>query len=95
MFIRFLGGIGATIIAYPLTVVRTRHVQQLTRHPKYPDAPLFSLTRIVSEEGVFGLFKGLVPSVSGLLPLDLCWHCKFPQSTYALLSGDFGSFCFK
>jgi hypothetical protein len=59
-------GIGATIIAYPLTVVRTRHVQQLVLNPKYPGAPLSSLVRIASEEGVSALFKGVIPSVSGV-----------------------------
>eukprot|EP01134_Creolimax_fragrantissima_P007420 CFRG7420T1 len=62
-------GIGATVFTYPLDLIKTRLSIQ-----KYGDGPYNSTTdavrKIFRVEGARGLYKGLVPTVVGVVPFE-------------------------
>ncbi|CAK9273118.1 unnamed protein product [Sphagnum jensenii] len=57
-------GISSTICMYPLELLKTR----LTIQPGEYRGILHALWRIVSEEGILELYRGLGPSVIGVIP---------------------------
>ncbi|CAK9261911.1 unnamed protein product [Sphagnum jensenii] len=57
-------GISSTVCMYPLELLKTR----LTIQPNEYRGILHALWRIVSEEGVLELYRGLAPSVIGVIP---------------------------
>jgi hypothetical protein len=57
-------GISSTMCMYPLELLKTR----LTIQPGEYRGILHALWRIVSEEGVLELYRGLAPSVIGVIP---------------------------
>ncbi|CAI7893867.1 unnamed protein product [Closterium sp. NIES-53] len=57
-------GIASTVLMYPLELVKTR----LTVSPHLYRGFLHAFHRIVREEGVGALYRGLAPSVMGVIP---------------------------
>ncbi|CAM6057289.1 unnamed protein product [Sphagnum tenellum] len=57
-------GISSTVCMYPLELLKTR----LTIQPNEYRGILHALWRIISEEGVLELYRGLAPSVIGVIP---------------------------
>ena len=62
-----LAGVTATLITYPIDVIRSRTAAHIGHHPRY--ASLWSaLRRTVREEGGRSLFVGLRPTLLGIAP---------------------------
>jgi hypothetical protein len=57
-------GISSTIVMYPLELLKTR----LTIQPNEYRGILHALWRIITEEGFFELYRGLAPSIIGVIP---------------------------
>eukprot|EP00475_Leptophrys_vorax_P027486 TRINITY_DN3918_c0_g1_i1.p1 TRINITY_DN3918_c0_g1~~TRINITY_DN3918_c0_g1_i1.p1 ORF type:complete len:379 (+),score=2.53 TRINITY_DN3918_c0_g1_i1:549-1685(+) len=57
-------GMASTVIMYPLELVKTR----LTVQPEMYRGMVHAFTRIIREEGVKELYRGLTPSMIGIIP---------------------------
>jgi len=86
------GATMATLISFPFDVVRTRIVAQPTTNLKDPSSLYYTNTRnaliqIVNREGLFGLYKGILPRLLSIGPtsaINFAGYNTFTEIYYYL-----------
>lgn len=65
-----LSGAVATVLTYPLDVLRTRFsVKSRATQSAYKN-PIYAFKAIAQQEGVFGLYRGLAPTLLSIVPAN-------------------------
>ena len=85
-----VSGLCATLATYPLDLLRTRFAAQHSQRAEYASLPQ-AVRRILSSDGVRGLYRGLPAALLGIVPLmavqfQLYESCKTAVSPAAPLS---------
>ncbi|KAJ1641257.1 mitochondrial carrier domain-containing protein [Pavlovales sp. CCMP2436] len=87
---RFLAGSAAgataTMVAYPLDLLRARFMAHVGRNEKYAPGIFGALSDIQKREGLGTLWRGLNPTLVGIVPYAGISFCLFETVSFAFIS---------
>ncbi|MEW5304664.1 MAG: hypothetical protein WDW36_007259 [Sanguina aurantia] len=68
-----MAGVTATLVCFPLDVVRTRLLATIHQGPRY-GGPLSTLQGMLRNEGIHSLYSGCLPAVIGMAPAGAVFY---------------------